>query len=98
MLSSIPPTETVQEFGTAKGWRWFIYLLMPPLILLFIAMPSIFWDAKAPLGLMLSISLLFIGMAGFFLYGLIETVKGKHIITNLFRVFRLGVFYGVARR
>jgi hypothetical protein len=73
---------TQQEFGTAKGWRWFIYLLAPPMILLFLAMPFLMWNKSPQLGPALGFGVLGVGMALFFLYCLLETTKAKHIITE----------------
>ncbi|MGY2131314.1 hypothetical protein ACW9KT_03750 [Hymenobacter sp. HD11105] len=80
MLTTQPP-QVRQEYGTAKGWRLFMYVMAPPLILLFIAMPFLMWDEKQ-LGLTIGLSALAIGMAGFFISGLLEIMKAKHIITD----------------
>lgn len=42
---SIPTsTNLIHSYGTAKGWRIFIYVLGPPLILLFLYCPFLFTD------------------------------------------------------
>jgi hypothetical protein len=70
-----------QEFRTAKGWRIFIYVLSPPLILAFLAAPFVFWWEGPRNGITMGLGFVMFAMALFFLYGLLETHKAKHIIT-----------------
>ncbi|GAB2456798.1 hypothetical protein GCM10011375_05040 [Hymenobacter qilianensis] len=74
-------SQTQQEYGTAKGWRLFMYILAPPLIILFLSLPFwIGWNEKQ-IGFSIGFSALMIAMAGLFIYGLLETIKARHIIT-----------------
>jgi hypothetical protein len=72
--------QAQQEYGTARGWRLFIYILAPPLILLFLAVPIMSWNEQQ-LGFSIGFAVAMIGMAVFFIYCLAETIKAKHIIT-----------------
>ena len=90
-MSLLSQPEIRQEYGTAKGWRWVIYILMPPLILLFLAMPFLFWKEGQHLGMTIGIAVIALGMALLFLYGLAETIKARHIITTDKLIYQ-GVF------
>ncbi|QDA60701.1 YdbT family protein [Hymenobacter jejuensis] len=82
-MLTVQEPESRQEYGTAKGWRLFIYIFVPPLILLFLAVPIIMWGKNdAQLGFQIGLSALMLGFAGFLVYGLLETIKAKHIITT----------------
>ena len=85
--------ETRQEYGTAFGWRLFIYLFMPPLIILFLAMPFLLWKEGQHIGQAVGVGVVAVGMALSFLYGLAETIKARHIITADTLIYR-----GVLRR
>ncbi|UOQ72531.1 hypothetical protein [Hymenobacter cellulosilyticus] len=80
MLTTQPP-EVRQEYGTAKGWRLFIYIIIPPLILGLLAVPFLLWQDDDQLGLTIGVTVGAIGMALFLGYGLLETIQGRHIIT-----------------
>ena len=71
------------EFRTAKGWRILIYIGSPPLIALFVYvgfLPFIRDEFSIVAALLLiPISL---GMITLFVYGMIETIKGRFIIAN----------------
>lgn len=79
--TTLTQQQIYQEYGTAKGWRIFIYLFSPLLILLFFSAPfwANFdeWDSAR-------ISLLCITWTFglFFCYALYEVVKARHIITS----------------
>ncbi|GAA4348183.1 hypothetical protein GCM10023185_03850 [Hymenobacter saemangeumensis] len=74
----LPPSPT---FATAKGWRIFLYVLLPPMAAIFLAMPLLAQNAKEPsLGLTAFMAVLGIGMGGFFIYGLLETVRWRLIL------------------
>lgn len=77
----IQPADIQQAYGTAKGWRLLIYLLIPPLTLGFIALPFVLWKDGQQLGLTLGITVVSLGMAALSLFGLVETAKARHIIT-----------------
>jgi len=78
-MSLVLPTS--QAFYTAKGWRIFIYLLVPPLTALLLAMPFLLLGGKnVEVWSLALFSVLSIGLGGFFVYGLLETVKGHFII------------------
>ncbi|SMB96159.1 hypothetical protein SAMN00120144_0551 [Hymenobacter roseosalivarius DSM 11622] len=85
--------QAQQEYGTAKGWRLFMYIFGPPLILLFLAIPFLGWynSQQLGLGLFIGFSALMIGMAIFLIYGLLETIKAKHIITTDMLIYA-GIF------
>ncbi|RSK35163.1 hypothetical protein [Hymenobacter metallilatus] len=74
-------TNTVHSYGTAKGWRIFIYVFVPPLILLFLGAPLLFADKGWNAGLV-ALSGVFWAMGLFFIYGLYETHKARHILTE----------------
>jgi hypothetical protein len=81
MLTTQQP-QVRQEYGTAKGWRLFIYIFMPPLILLFLAFPFLMWDKSPGLGPVIGFAVVGVGMAVLSVCGLIEVIKAKHIITD----------------
>ncbi|WP_426061287.1 hypothetical protein [Hymenobacter sp. B1770] len=83
---------TTQEYRTAKGYRIFIYLLMPPLIVLFLALPFLLMRGKNPsLGLAVGFGVLGLGLAALLMYGLVETIKDRLIIQGE-AVSQVGVF------
>ena len=71
-----------QEYGTAKGWRLFIYVFIPPLILLFLAFPFLMWDKRPELGPVIGFGVVGLGAAVLSACALIEIIKAKHIITD----------------
>lgn len=70
-----------RSYGTARGWRIFIYLFGPLLIALFWSspfwMPSGDWNA---LRIGFTVGMGLFGL--FFVYCIYETAKGRHIITD----------------
>jgi hypothetical protein len=78
----LPWQETyTREYRTVKGYRILIYVLMPPMILVFLALPFLMMRGKNPFPAgIIGFGVLGVGMAAFFTYGLIETVKGRLII------------------
>jgi hypothetical protein len=78
MLTQQP--EGQQEYGTAKGWRIFMYVLGVPLILVFLAMPFLFYE-KGETGLVVGVSVVALALAAFFGFCVLETSRAKHIIT-----------------
>jgi hypothetical protein len=81
-MASILPYNPV--YYTSKGYRWLIYVLAPPLTLLFLAMPVLLHaDSKGqptPILLWAFMSVIGIGMGIFFLYGLVETARWHFVI------------------
>ncbi|MDO7850460.1 hypothetical protein [Hymenobacter convexus] len=89
----LPWQETyTREYRTAKGYRILIYVLMPPLILVFLALPFLLMRGKNPFPAgIIGFGVLGVGLAGFFVYGLIETVKGR-VIIGAREVSQVGAF------
>ncbi|MBD2767208.1 hypothetical protein IC235_04800 [Hymenobacter sp. BT664] len=81
-----------QEYRTAKIARILIYVLIPPLTLLSLVMPFLLMQVKNPsLVVSSGFGVLGVGLAVFFIYGLIETVKGL-IILNAREITQIGAF------
>ncbi|MDF7813080.1 hypothetical protein [Hymenobacter sp. YC55] len=80
-MSTTKTQETYRSYGTAKGWRIFIYIFAPLLILLFFSSPLWMFEGEWT-----GIRIGFIAGAWlfglFFCYCLYETAKGRHIITE----------------
>lgn len=76
----LSPT-TARSYGTARGWRIFIYLVAPPLILVWLVCPFLFDFRQEPLifGVM---SATMWGLAIFFCFGLYDTYKGRHTFSE----------------
>jgi hypothetical protein len=78
-LSTASATE--HSYGTAKGWRIFIYIFSPLLIVLFLSCPFWIaengWDGAAVTFLVFGWS-----FALFFAYCVYETYKGRHILSE----------------
>ncbi|WP_426493213.1 hypothetical protein [Hymenobacter sp. 102] len=74
-------TATEHSYGTAKGWRIFIYIFSPLLIALFLSCPFWMaengWDGAAVTFLVFGWS-----FALFFGYCVYETYKGRHILSE----------------
>jgi hypothetical protein len=69
------------EFRTAKGWRIFIYIFSPLLIGLFVYVGFIALSSETPnLTVFLILIPVSLGGTTMFMYGLIETIKGRLII------------------
>ncbi len=76
----------------AKGWRVFVYICMPPLALLFLALPFLLMQGKnLSLATGAGFGLLGVGLAGLVVYGLLDTLKNCFII-GLREVSQVGVF------
>ncbi|WP_400193444.1 hypothetical protein [Hymenobacter sp. B81] len=75
--------DAVREYGTAKGWRIFLYGAGPALIALFLYGAFAIWSNKADSSLALSIGLsaLMVGFAGFFAYSLVVVAKWRVVVT-----------------
>ena len=69
------------EYRTAKGWRIFVYVAVPLLVALFMALPFVMMDDKNPsVAIAVGFGIVGFGMAGFMIYGLLETIKGVFTI------------------
>jgi hypothetical protein len=80
-VSAIQTQETTRSYGTAKGWRIFVYLFIPLLILLFFSSPLWMFEGEwtgTRLGFVVGAWIF--GLL--FCYCLYEVIKGRHIITN----------------
>ncbi|GAB2770887.1 hypothetical protein GCM10027175_05500 [Hymenobacter latericoloratus] len=70
-----------RSYGTARGWRIFIYVFGPLLIALFWSAP--FWMLSGDWNALRIGFTVGMGLFGlFFVYCLYETAKGRHIITD----------------
>lgn len=79
-MSAIQTQETYRSYGTAKGWRIFIYLFAPLLILLFLSLPLWMFEGEWT-GTRLGFAVAAWAFGLFFCYCLYETIKGRHIFT-----------------
>ena len=70
-----------REYRTATGWRLVIYLLAPPLIVVFLATPFLLFSKSKSVGVSVAFLLLMWGLAAFLLFGLLEARKAKFTIT-----------------
>jgi hypothetical protein len=74
-----PAESEVRIFGISKGWKWFFYILVPPLVLLlgygvFVPFQT---DTPAPAGARVLVPVLCGGMIAIFIYGLFSAVKSR---------------------
>jgi hypothetical protein len=77
--------DALKEYGTAKGWRIFIYLFGPPLILLFLYAPIMIREnnQQAPDTVLIwSLNIVLLAMGVFLAYCLVVVGKGRFIISN----------------
>ncbi|RSK51162.1 hypothetical protein [Hymenobacter rigui] len=74
-------TTTEYSYGTAKGWRIFLYLLVPPLIVVMLILPFLMTE-EGWNGITIGFGILGWGLALFFVYGLVETYKARHIFSE----------------
>jgi hypothetical protein len=79
--TTLPKQHVNQEYGTAKGWRIFVYVLAPPLTIMFLVVPFLMWDGKE-VGLTIGLSVMMLVIAAVFTICLWETHKARHIITE----------------
>lgn len=77
-MSSAVPSSSI--YYTAKGWRIFLYVASPFLIALFLAAPFLSYGNHSDLWAVAFMTILGVGMAGFFSYGLFEIAKWHFII------------------
>jgi hypothetical protein len=69
------------EYRTAKGWRIFVYVAVPLLVALFVALPFLMMGGKNPsVAVAVGFGAVSFGMAGFMIYGLFETIRGGFTI------------------
>ncbi|SES85714.1 hypothetical protein SAMN04487998_0487 [Hymenobacter actinosclerus] len=68
---------TPRSYGTARGWRVFIYLVTPPMIVVFLICPFLF-DSDQSLLVYGPIGAVMWGMAGLFSVLLYDVYKGRH--------------------
>ncbi|WP_125932662.1 hypothetical protein [Hymenobacter glacialis] len=73
MSSALPPPSPI--YYTAKGWRIFMYAVSPVMIVVFLALPFLGNATDSDHWSVVFMSVLGVGMAGVFLYGLFETAK-----------------------
>lgn len=90
-MTTTQTQQVYRSYGTARGWRIFIYLFSPLLIALFWSvpfwMPAAEWDA---LRIGFAVSMTLFGF--FFLYCLYETIKARHLITDTSLVYAGAIY------
>ena len=70
-----------REYRTATGWLLFIYLLAPPLIVVFLVTPFFLLQKSESLGIGIAFLVLMWGLAAFFLFAMLEARKARFIVT-----------------
>lgn len=79
----MPPLQETPnpEYRIAKGWRIFLYVLVPPMMLLFLALPFVMMSDKNPwIGAAVGFTAMGLGAALFMGYVLLDTIRGRFII------------------
>lgn len=80
------------EYRIARGWRIFACILVPPLVLMFLAIPLLMMSGQNPsIGLAAGFAIISLGAIWFMIYTLLATLKGRFIIGTQ-EVSQVGAF------
>jgi len=82
----------MKEYRLAKGWAWFLYLVGPPIIVLFGWLLTIPFEKEEPeWGTFFILTPIALGMIALFVLAFIDVRKGKFVIDQD-RVYSISVF------